>query len=235
MKFIAALCMLMDHIGLVFYPDDIRWRIIGRLAMPIFAYGVARGAFYTTSLRKYLKKMLLFSFVAQVPFWGMKYMALGGAFFSLRLNIGFTFLLALIAIALLQRGGITPNTREKLREVTVKTQILTIASAIGCVMMAEFLNCDYGSYGVLLVVIGYFMFYEVHHLLKIVGIYILLTVLFYNHNWSVCLLQSIGVLGYGVIYATRHLSEKQFGRFFYCFYPLHMFIIGMIKWCEIKG
>ena len=235
MKFIAALCMLMDHMGLVFYPNDIRWRIIGRLAMPIFAYGVARGAFYTTSLRKYLKKMLLFSFVSQVPFWGMKYMALGGAFFSLELNIGFTFSIALIAIALLQLGEMTPNRRQKSREVTIQTKSIAIVGALGCIISANFLKCDYGSYGVLLVVIGYLIYHEKNHLLKIAGIYILLTTLFYDYNWPLCLLQSVGVLGYGVIYATRHLSEKRFGKFFYWFYPLHMFIIVIVKWCEIKG
>ena len=103
MKFIAALCMLIDHIGLVFFPTDIRWRMIGRLAMPIFAYGVARGAFYTSSLKRYMKKMLLFSFISQIPFWGVQHLGMGEAIFSLNLNIGFTFLLALTAILLFKQ------------------------------------------------------------------------------------------------------------------------------------
>ena len=36
LKIIAAISMLIDHIGYMFFPDVIIFRIIGRLAFPIF-------------------------------------------------------------------------------------------------------------------------------------------------------------------------------------------------------
>ena len=166
MKVIAALCMLIDHIGLIFYPLDLRWRIIGRLAMPIFAYGVARGAFYTSSIKRYMKKMLLFSVASQIPFWGMRYLDGGQAFFTLNLNIGFTFWIALWCIAYLQKIGYKPQLEEKeemlevARQSTVETnkKVCTIVVVLASILLADVLGCDYSSYGVLVVIMGYFMF-----------------------------------------------------------------------------
>ena len=47
LKIIAMISMLIDHIGLQMFPDLLIFRIIGRLAFPIFAYMIAEGCFYT--------------------------------------------------------------------------------------------------------------------------------------------------------------------------------------------
>lgn len=43
LKLIAMLTMLVDHIGLLFFPEIMAFRIVGRIAMPLFAYGIAQG------------------------------------------------------------------------------------------------------------------------------------------------------------------------------------------------
>lgn len=42
-QFIAALTMLIDHIGMVFFPSVIGFRAIGRLSFPLFASVLPRG------------------------------------------------------------------------------------------------------------------------------------------------------------------------------------------------
>ncbi|MBQ6874233.1 MAG: hypothetical protein IJO24_08085 [Clostridia bacterium] len=37
LKLFACLSMLMDHVGLVLFPDIEAFRLIGRLAMPIYS------------------------------------------------------------------------------------------------------------------------------------------------------------------------------------------------------
>ena len=37
LKLIAAASMLIDHMGLMFFPEVILFRALGRLAMPLFA------------------------------------------------------------------------------------------------------------------------------------------------------------------------------------------------------
>lgn len=256
MKIIAALCMLIDHIGMVFFPFQMNYRIIGRLAMPIFAYGVARGAFYTTSLRRYIKKMLLFSFGSQVPFWAMLYAEQGHSFFYPRLNVGFTFLLALGIIALLKWGGYVDVVPEKAKEISsyrlinkeglnneqTKSQYVTLTplmrqwgalvGAFVLLVLGDVMKCDYGSYGILMVLMGYMLWVKkaACRLLWLAVIYLGLTYIFYGNSLQLYLLQSVGVLGYGVIYATQHISERKWRYFFYWYYPVHMLIIAAVKW-----
>lgn len=217
MKTIAALCMLVDHVGLMFFPNDFRWKIIGRLAMPIFSYGVARGAFYTTSLKRYTKKMLLFSLISQVPFWGMN-AQIGQPFFSLHLNVGFTFFLALVSIVCFKQC------QEK------NKPWIAIIGIIGAILLAEKLNCDYGGYGILMVWISYIAFIKAYPLYQVAFMYGLITIATRYHAPLLCMLQCVGVLGYGIIFATQNFSEKKWKKGFYIFYPLHMLILVGIKW-----
>ncbi len=53
LKLFAALCMLIDHVGLMFFPNVITFRVIGRLAFPIFAFMISEGARYTRSKLRY--------------------------------------------------------------------------------------------------------------------------------------------------------------------------------------
>ena len=218
MKSIAALFMLIDHIGVVFFPYDLRWRIIGRLAMPIFAYGVARGAYYTGALERYMKKILLFALVSQMPYWAMTSGMKEGAFFELKLNVGFTFFFALVGIYWMKEVQKAPK------------NIKVLLASMVCIWLARALNCDYGSYGVLLVWMSYFAFLNQKPIYYVAIGYMGLTFLAYGMYKEACFLQSVGVLGYGVIGALGHLSEKRWRKFFYVFYPLHMSILCGIKW-----
>ena len=60
--------MLIDHIGAVFYPQVTLFRIIGRIAFPIFAYQIGVGYKNTKNLRKYLLRLLLVGIISQVPY-----------------------------------------------------------------------------------------------------------------------------------------------------------------------
>lgn len=68
LKAIAMLSMLIDHIGLLFFPEQDWFRQIGRLAFPLFAFFLAQGFIYTSSRKKYFSRLLLFGVIFQVPF-----------------------------------------------------------------------------------------------------------------------------------------------------------------------
>ena len=53
LKTIAALSMLIDHIGVMFFPQVKLLRIIGRIALPIFSFMIAEGARYTRNKMRY--------------------------------------------------------------------------------------------------------------------------------------------------------------------------------------
>lgn len=49
LKLIACAAMLIDHIGVFLFPDVLWLRLVGRVAMPLFAFTLAEGCFYTRS------------------------------------------------------------------------------------------------------------------------------------------------------------------------------------------
>ena len=57
LKLIALISMTCDHVGLQLLPDVLILRIIGRLALPIFAYMIAEGCRYTRNRKRYLLRM----------------------------------------------------------------------------------------------------------------------------------------------------------------------------------
>ncbi len=58
--------MVIDHIGVIFFPYTLLWRQIGRLSMPIFAYFIAEGCRYTRSPWGYLAKLFACLVVCQI-------------------------------------------------------------------------------------------------------------------------------------------------------------------------
>ena len=72
LKLLALLSMTLDHIGLQLLPRLEILRILGRLALPIFAYMIAEGCRYTRSRRRYLATMAAMALVCQsVYFFAM--------------------------------------------------------------------------------------------------------------------------------------------------------------------
>lgn len=61
--------MLIDHVGMIFFPYDMTFRLIGRLAMPIFAFMVAEGCRYTRSRGRYLLGLVICLTICQVGFY----------------------------------------------------------------------------------------------------------------------------------------------------------------------
>lgn len=90
LKFIGLITMTIDHIGWLFFPDIILFRIIGRVAFPIFAYQVTEGYKKTKNIHKYMTRLLIFAIISQVPYM----------LFKDSLNIMFTLLIGLWMIHL---------------------------------------------------------------------------------------------------------------------------------------
>lgn len=126
LKVIAIITMLIDHIGYLFFPQHIIFRIIGRLAFPIFAYQLAMGYTYTKDMKKYAIRLLLFGVVSQAPY----ILAFNGG-----LNILFTLLLSL---------GILYALDKKKYSILVLLSILPLL-----------LPFEYGYYGVFSIISFY--------------------------------------------------------------------------------
>ncbi len=78
--------MLLDHIGAFLFPLNIL-RIIGRIAFPIFAYQLGIGYRMTSNRKEYVKRILIFGLISQIPFYLLRGGFVLNILFSLALGI----------------------------------------------------------------------------------------------------------------------------------------------------
>jgi len=249
-KLIAIMSMVIDHLGLVFFPHILWLRIIGRLAFPLFAWLIANGAYHSYNVKIYLARLFVFALLAQVPFIVVNRL-INPSFWAL--NVLFTLFLGLAAIELMKKA--------RSRSIAVS---IVIASAV----LAQVLSTDYGALGVFAIVIFYLCFEDLKKmiilqiclftLLSIIPILIFIAftgtlspaaaITSFNlcpPTWiSVCLKVSAAIPPDFVIFNLIEplglislcfiaLYDEQEGRkmkyFFYWFYPVHLLILYLLK------
>lgn len=239
LKLIAAILMLIDHIGATLLPSYFILRIIGRLSFPIFAYIVAKGAKRTKDLDIYISRIIIFALASQIPFvyfgyrleatgiglveFAYKSYLPGIAFFAPPamaghpgLNVGFTFAFALMAIKLLERAKIDKNNKVEVG--------LNYIGIFAMMLLAFFLHTDYAAYGVAMVLVFYnFSVYKKDISAKMVYILPLLI------NISVMIIQLFTLFSIPLIRRFDEVKPNILPRWaFYAFYPVHMLILGFI-------
>lgn len=131
-EIIAMLTMFIDHLGIVFFPEQIIFRIIGRMAFPLYAYALTQGYKYTSNFNNYCRRLFYLALISQVP-----YVLLFNTF---QLNIIFTLLICLLLLKLF--------TQIKNKFYYIPFFLLTGS--------LEIFQCEYGLYAFLLVLIYYF-------------------------------------------------------------------------------
>ena len=92
LKVIAMVTMTIDHIGEILFPHLLWLRLVGRLALPVYAFLVAEGCRHTRSMGKYLGSVALVALPCQVA------IHLAGSWYqcilvSFSMSIGLIFLL----------------------------------------------------------------------------------------------------------------------------------------------
>ena len=65
LKLIAVITMLIDHLGAVIFPGHYWMRMIGRMALPIYAYCIAAGCVYTKNHARYAARIALAAMISQ--------------------------------------------------------------------------------------------------------------------------------------------------------------------------
>ena len=90
LKIIAAVAMLVDHIGSYLLPEITALRIIGRLAFPLFAFMIAEGARYTKNRVRYISLICGCGLALQAVLYALTH--------TMRFNIMITFTLSLLVI-----------------------------------------------------------------------------------------------------------------------------------------
>ena len=130
LKLIACVTMLIDHVGAVFFPQNLWLRVIGRLAFPIYCFLLAEGSRYTRNPAKYALRLFIGLLLAEIPFD----LALYGQISWAHQSVMFTLLLAFFLA-------------HAMKKLPLWGKLLVV---IPFYFAAELLHTDYGGLGIVM-------------------------------------------------------------------------------------
>ena len=67
-KIIASISMLLDHTGMILFPDELWLRILGRIGLPLYALCIAEGFRHTRSRGKYFLRIFILGVLCQIVY-----------------------------------------------------------------------------------------------------------------------------------------------------------------------
>ena len=207
-KILACITMLIDHIGLLFFPKQILFRIIGRISMPLFAYCIARGIKNTKNVKNYIFRILLIAIVSQIP-----YMLMIDYF---ELNVCFVWVLTVIFILLCNN---------------LKNKKIYFVYILFIVALLVFVPMDYGLYGFLQVIISYFFFLD-NDIIKMYISWGTLHILYLLYSPSSTIMKLFTFPSIIVIFICNKLNLEKVkikSKFILWFYPIHIIVLIIIK------
>lgn len=209
LKLIAAAAMLTDHVGLMFFPANPVFRIIGRLAFPIFAFMIAEGCRYTRSKLRYFRNLFVLALLCQIVY----FIADG----SMYLSVLFTFSLSVLGIYALQFCQ---------EQKTALSFGLFAAAIAGIYVLNQVFTIDYGFSGCLVPIFASLPAKGTHHQ-RIAGLGLGLLLLSMNAGFlQYFCLAALPLL---LCYSGKR-GKGNLKYFFYIFYPAHLAVLQIIAW-----
>lgn len=221
LKIIAAVAMVCDHVGLMFFPDLAILRIIGRLAFPIFAFMIAEGCRYTRNRLRYFGMVFGLGAVCQIVY----FIAMRDTYLSVLI----TFSLSILLIYALQ------NVKQK-RDFL--SWLILGAAIFGVQLLNQYLTIDYGFHGCMAPVCvslcmprrgvppvpGETRFDNRPTHVALMGISLLQLALAYGGNqwWALAALPLL------LLYSGER-GRWRMKYFFYIFYPAHLVLLNAIS------
>jgi len=201
---IALVAMVVDHVGVIFFPDLLILRYIGRLTFPIIAYQLVKGYQHTKHLPNYYARLWLFGLFSQIGYTL--------AFDTYHFNTLFTLLLGLCLL-----HSIDKKHWEWLGLMTV----IAVLSY----------RLDYGVYGVILPTLLHVTLSRTKVSLQPIMLmiaYVWWTGVFIYVN-ALPLYQMIGGLGVLIYHYGQDIVIATVPRFFfYVFYGTHLILLFII-------
>ena len=226
----AMVFMLCDHLwGTSVVRHDI-FTCIGRLAFPIYAFLIVEGYFHTHNLKKYVKRLLLFALISEIPF----NLVMGGRlFFPIHQNVLWSFLISI--------GLIHWNEKVKggkiWKRVLVGVATLLIAYIGGIITFVDYYNAG------ILMVLAFYAFRGKkwwHYLGQLLCMWYINFEMLGGLGYEIHLLGSthfiarqglalLALIPIWLYWGRQGCHSKTLQLVYYGFYPLHLLLLGLIK------
>ena len=142
LKIIACVSMILDHTGMMLFPEITFFRILGRVGFPIFAYLIAEGAKHTKNKLRHLLTMAGFGIAMQTVF----FIVTG----SMEMNVLITFTFSLLVIYSLDYLKSAVCDKNSTKRKTIVSSLLFALALSSAVAASIIFDLDYGLAGCLL-------------------------------------------------------------------------------------
>ena len=209
LKVIAMITMAIDHTAafLPFFQEHhvlyFVMRSIGRVAFIIFAFLLAEGFVYTHNRKKYGRNLIIFAFISQLPYSLIHRHFL----FYTHTNVGFTLFLAFLGMLAMEHYK-----EDKAKLVAILVAIIIVTILIKPVR---------GLAGIGLVWV--FFLLRSHQISRL---FVGFCMIARNYTFG----QVLGFAVLGLYNGRRGFIKGSIGKYtFYAFYPLHLFLLWMIR------
>ncbi|MDR1292762.1 MAG: conjugal transfer protein TraX [Clostridiales Family XIII bacterium] len=214
LKIVAVISMVLDHVGKVFFPDNVVLSIVGRIAFPLFAYCIVVGFLYTRNIKRYLMRLLVFGVISQLIYpWALRSNSISFPNNLLNLNIFFTLIAGLLILLAIQ---------------DLKKRWWLILPVVAVEL---FIGLDYGVNGLALFVIFYltrnkrwlsFVLVLAWMCLELPGDFIMLQDFGIDKQFFAIL-----ALPFIYVHTNTHLKLNKY--IFYAIYPVHLLLIFVFR------
>ncbi len=211
LKIIALTTMIIDHYGAIFQTSELTFRIIGRIAFPVYSFLIVEGYFHTKDIKKYATRLLKFALISEIPF---DYAFFGSIDWSHQ-NIFFTLFIGLVSIHLLEKYK-SQNSFYSLIIVLAATTLATV------------LKTDYSFIGIIYILV----FYKTKNFNKLKRILLVGAVMFVTNYLSTSFIQQYSLMALPILLLYNGkpgLKVKILQILFYLAYPLHLTIFAFIN------
>ena len=197
--------MFLDHYHYIIGGSKIL-NVVGRIAFPIFAFTLSEGYVHTRSLKKYLFRLFIFAVSIQMPsiLFGYDY----------SMNIFFTLFLGLLSIYIFN-----------FKKINIILKIILIGFVL---FFSQKFKLDYGIYGILLIMnFNIFRDYKFKILMNFLVLNVFNTI--FPEVFDLVDTQFFSLISLVFIFMYNGKKGRSMKYFFYLFYPIHFFILEVIK------
>lgn len=210
LKLIALTTMIIDHYGAIFHGNIMTYRMIGRLAFPIYCFLLVEGYFHSSNVKKYSKRLFIFALISEIPFDLAFYGELGFQ----HQNIFFTLFLGLMAIYFMEN---------KVTKYNYSKNAVIIVACILSILLAV----DYNIIGIIYILAFYFTrSYDKNKKFIIIAITMFIV------NLSPSFIQQFSIVALILLYFYNGKlgpKNKFLQILFYAAYPLHLFLFWLMQ------
>ncbi len=201
LKMIAIITMVIDHVGYIFFPENMTFRAIGRIAFPIFCFLIVEGFHHTRSHTNYLIRLCVFALLSEIPF--------DLTFFGTVMDWGHQNVFITLALGLASIFCLEEMNTKKIYAIPF---VLIFA-------VSYLVHCDYGIGGVLLIC----MFYLTR---ETPWMRMILTALILYIFFGAFELYGLIAMVFITFYNGKRGPQAK--MLFYWFYPVHLLVLYAI-------